>query len=115
MSVEYPENIMLFSCDFRYYTTTTAVTVAALFLEDHVFSEPTVVGKTTEEINLHAIQIFLDDFTLSVGDDLFDILFAIEISALEDLRLSGGDVNTYRAAKETAGFEQWKPRLEGFC
>ena len=109
MSVEYPENIMLFSCDLRYYTTTPAA--AALFLEDHVFSKTTVVGKTTEEINLHAIQIFLDDFSLSVGDNLLDILFAIEISAFEDLRLSGGDVDTYRAAKETAGFEQWKPRL----
>ena len=56
MSVEYPENIMLFSCDLRYYyTTTTTAAAAALFLEDHVFSKPTVVGKTTEEINLHAI------------------------------------------------------------
>src|SRR6202044_407566 len=78
----------------------------------HVLCNSTVVGETTEERYLQAVKILVDNLRGTSSDDLFDILFAIEITTFENLGFAAGNVNHRCAAQETTRLEKGKPFLQ---
>jgi hypothetical protein len=97
---------------YAFEENTLLSTVLFTFLGVEIATPIPVVCEAAQEINLHAIEILVDDFGGSGVDDVFNVLLDVKVSSLEDLAFTRREVDSRGAAQHSISLEEGKPILQ---